>query len=252
MTGVACRGLRKDYRTPFATVHALREVTVDVDAGALCAIVGPSGSGKSTLLGLLGGLDTPTAGEVIVDGVALHRLSAAQRAAFRAARVGFVFQANNLVQVLTAAENVELPLTLLTLSARERSVRVDAVLDELGLRDAARRRPNELSGGQQQRVGVARALVTKPALMLADEPTAHLDSATGAGVMTLLRTVGGRHGTTVIVATHDPEIEAQADQRVMLRDGGVVAPVAGGKGNVRCRSFVASRSATSFAIAAER
>lgn len=219
MSSIVVRDLCKQYPTPRGMVVALGGVSFSLAAGALCAIVGPSGSGKSTLLAMMGGLDVPSSGAVCVGSFAVHRMSSAQRARFRAARVGFVFQSNNLVPVLTAAENVALPLTLRRLSARDRSLRVDALLDDLGLRDVAHHRPGELSGGQQQRVGLARALVTAPALVLADEPTAHLDSRTGREVMDVLRRMNRVRGTTFVFSTHDPAMDAIADERLALRDG---------------------------------
>ena len=219
MTFISVCEVHKSYSTVAEPVHALRGVSLHLAEGALCAVVGPSGSGKSTLLAILGGLDVPTAGEVYVDCFPLHRMTATARARFRAARVGFVFQANNLIPVLTAAENVALPLALERYSTRERARRVDAVLDDLGVRDVARQRPGELSGGQQQRVGIARALVTDPTLVLADEPTAHLDSATGADVMRVLQDANHTRGTTFVFSTHDPQVEAVAYDRIALRDG---------------------------------
>jgi putative ABC transport system ATP-binding protein len=249
---ISVRNIHKDYRTPSGTVHALRDVSFDLDRGALCAVVGPSGSGKSTLLSIIGGLDCPTSGEVFVGGVALHHLSSARRAKFRASRLGFVFQSNNLISVLTAAENVGLPLTLQGLSTRERSMRVATLLDELGLREVARQRPGELSGGQQQRVGIARALVTEPTLVLADEPTAHLDSETGAEVMSLLRSINSRRHTTFLFSTHDVDVESLADEHITLRDGAIVPPQRDQKVNGPCRPYSASRSETSFVIHAVR
>ncbi len=225
MGQVAVRHLRKDYRTRGGTIRALGGVSFALPEGALCTIVGPSGSGKTTLLALLGGLDTPTSGEIYVGSYALHELSSTQRTRFRASRIGFVFQANNLIPVLTAAENVMLPLTTSRLSARERSLRVNAILEELGLRDVACHRPGELSGGQQQRVGIARALVSAPALVLADEPTAHLDSRTGHEVMNVLRSTNRARGTTFLFSTHDAAIESVADERILLRDGVMVSGV---------------------------
>src|SRR6266481_4899667 len=183
MSAIVALDLRKQFTVAGRTIHAVRGVSFALAPGALCAIVGPSGSGKSTLLALLGGLDVPTWGEVWIGAVNVGRMSAARRTRFRAANVGFVFQAHNLVPVLTAAENVALPLALLPLSARERARRVGALLDDLGLHELAHHRPGELSGGQQQRVGLARALVTAPAIVLADEPTAHLDSRTARDVV---------------------------------------------------------------------
>jgi putative ABC transport system ATP-binding protein len=223
MTTIVARDVHKRYRTPRGTVAALAGVSCEFAPGRLYAVVGPSGSGKSTLLALLGGLDVPTSGEIRIGAFALQCMSPAQRAAFRAAHVGFVFQSGNLVPVLTAAENVALPLARLSLSRRERRLRVDAVLDELGVREVAHHRPGELSGGQEQRVGIARALVTRPSLVLADEPTAHLDSRTARDVMAVVWTTNRARGTTFVFSTHDPVIDATADARIVLRDGAVEA-----------------------------
>ncbi len=221
MPAIVAVDVRKQFAVARRTVHALRDVSFALVPGTLCAIVGPSGSGKSTLLALLGGLDVPTAGEVWVGAANVGRMSAARRTRFRAAHVGFVFQSHNLVPVLTTAENVALPLTLLPISAHERARRVDAVLDDLGLRDLAHHRPAELSGGQQQRVGLARALVTSPAVVLADEPTAHLDSHTARDVIEVIRATNRRRATTVVLATHDPAVHARADEQIALCDGAV-------------------------------
>jgi len=219
MSAILAVELRKQFAVAGRTIHAVCGVSFTLASGALCAIVGPSGSGKSTLLALLGGLDVPTSGDVWVGTVNISRLSAARRARYRAAHVGFVFQSHNLVPVLTAAENVALPLTLLPLSAHERVRRVDAVLEELGLRDLSHHLPGELSGGQQQRVGLARALVTAPAVVLADEPTAHLDSRTARDVIDVMRSMNRRRATTIVLATHDPAVDALADEQIALCDG---------------------------------
>jgi putative ABC transport system ATP-binding protein len=241
---IAVRNVHKSYGAPAGLVRVLRGVSLTVEQRALCAIVGPSGSGKSTFLAIVGGLDAPSAGEVYVGGHALHRMSPGERARFRAAHIGFVFQSNNLIPVLTAAENVALPLSLRRLTARERSLRVERLLDEVGLRKEAGRRPAELSGGQQQRVGIARALVTGPALVLADEPTAHLDSQTGLEVMALLRTINATRGTAFVFSTHDPAIESIADARIVLRDGIVVPAVRTTEMNGPCRPASTSACAT--------
>jgi len=249
---ISVRNVHKSYTTPAGIVRALRGVALAVQQGTICAVVGPSGSGKSTLLAIIGGLDCASAGEVHVRGQALHRMAPAERARFRAAHVGFVFQANNLIPVLTVAENVALPLTLRPLSARDRELRVARLLDEVGLRDVARRRPGELSGGQQQRVGIARALVTDPALVLADEPTAHLDSATGLAVMGVVRSINASRGTTFVFSTHDAAVESIADARVTLRDGAVVPPARAPEMNGPCRPYSTSAFATSSGIHAAR
>jgi putative ABC transport system ATP-binding protein len=226
MSAVSVVELQKRYPSRAGWVEALRDVSFHLPTGTLGCVVGPSGSGKSTLLGLVGGLDTPTAGTISVGPFGLHRMTAAERSRFRTARVGFIFQSNNLIPVLTAAENVDLPLALGTLTKGERERRVAALIDELGLGQVADRRPAELSGGQQQRVGIARALVTQPMLILADEPTAHLDARTGRDVVEMLRAASRKHATTFLVATHDADVEARADLRVALREGSCVAVAA--------------------------
>ncbi|HEY2388484.1 MAG TPA: ABC transporter ATP-binding protein [Candidatus Binatia bacterium] len=226
MSAVGVAALHKRYPSKAGWVEALHDVSFSLPAGTLGCVVGPSGSGKSTLLGLVGGLDTPTAGAITVGTFGLHRMTAAERGRFRTARVGFIFQSNNLIPVLTASENVALPLSLGTLTKGERARRVAVLIDELGLGLLADRRPGELSGGQQQRVGIARALVTQPMLVLADEPTAHLDAQTGRDVMDVLRAASRKHATTFLVATHDADVEARADVRVTLRDGSCVAAAA--------------------------
>jgi putative ABC transport system ATP-binding protein len=216
---VEVRRVSKEYASAAGPVRALTSVSLTVASGTICAIVGPSGSGKSTLLGLMGGLDRPTGGDVWVCGADLGRMAPRPRAGFRLTHIGLIFQANNLIPVLTAAENIGLPLSLSRLSLRERRWRVDEFIDELGLRGVAGRRPAELSGGQQQRVGIARALVMNPELVLADEPTAHLDVDTAFEVMNLLQSMNAQRGTTLVFSTHDPAIEAIAANRFVLRDG---------------------------------
>ena len=247
---VAAARITKTYGDGARAVHALRAVSLTVRDGAMCAVVGPSGSGKSTLLALLGGLDVPSSGVLHVAGHALHRMTAAQRTRFRAAHVGFVFQAPNLIPVLSAAENVALPLTLRALTAGERARRVARLLDDVGLRAVAGRRPAELSGGQQQRVALARALAADPAVVLADEPTAHLDSITARAIMQLLRTLNRARRTAIVLATHDPLIETMADLSVSLRDGAVVAADATRGTDGPCRPCSISVCGTSSAIPA--
>ncbi|TCJ28276.1 ABC transporter ATP-binding protein [Nocardioides jejuensis] len=204
-----------------AEVHALRGVTVTASQGELVAVMGPSGSGKSTLLNLAGGLDTPSTGDVVVDGTSLVRLSQSRRAALRRTSVGYVFQSFNLIPALTAAENVALPLEL---DGWKRGRARDAALvalDEVGLTSAADRYPDDMSGGQQQRVAIARAIVGQRRLILADEPTGALDTATGEEVLKLLRARVDA-GAAGLLVTHDPRHAAWADRVVFLRDGLVV------------------------------
>lgn len=214
--------VRKTYRTDHLEVPAVRGVSLEIEAGAFLSIAGPSGSGKTTLLNLLGALDTPTGGTIEVGGRATTGLSARDLADFRNAHLGFVFQTFNLIPVLTARENVELPLQLQGLRERaDRRDRVERILTEVGLGDLMDRRPTELSGGQQQRIAIARALVKGPALVLADEPTANLDSVTAGEIMALMKAMNQRLGTTFVFSTHDPLVMAHATRLVRLRDGRV-------------------------------
>jgi putative ABC transport system ATP-binding protein len=215
---VAVKDVSKTYRLGKVTVTALAGVSLVVKAGEFLAVAGPSGSGKTTLLNLIGCLDTPTSGEVAIDGQAINGLSPGRRADLRARKLGFVFQTFNLIPVLTAWENVEYPL-LLQRGRGDVAARVRAALEHVGLADRARHRPPELSGGQQQRVAIARALVTEPALVLADEPTANLDSRTGHEIVELMRRLNRERGTTFVFSTHDPRIVNAADRVLEICDG---------------------------------
>ncbi|HUL57725.1 MAG TPA: ABC transporter ATP-binding protein [Anaeromyxobacteraceae bacterium] len=224
MAIVSVRNVSKDYLLGKTVVPALRELTLEVQGGEFLSIAGPSGSGKTTLLNLIGCVDTPTAGSVEVDGQDTSRLSERKLTDLRLHRIGFIFQSFNLVAVLTVAQNVEFPLLLQGgLSSRERGRRVGALLEAVGIEAYARHRPSELSGGQRQRVAVARALVTRPALILADEPTANLDSKTGESVIDLMKEMNRRDGTTFIFSTHDPRVMAHASALVRIEDGRIVA-----------------------------
>ncbi len=203
--------------------HALRGVSVSVEKGEFMALAGPSGSGKTTLLNLIGGLDAATSGEVRIDGRALSGLSRTELADLRRDRVGFVFQSYNLVPVLTAAENAGYVLQLKGIKSSERRAKVKAVFDRMGLSAYLDARPLKMSGGQQQRVAVARAIVSEPAVVLADEPTANLDQATGAALMDLMRELNREQGITFIFSTHDPMVLDRADRVVRLVDGQIVA-----------------------------
>jgi len=214
------------FKTGKLEVHALRGLTLDVVEGDFLALVGPSGSGKTTLLNLVGALDRPTSGGLVVLGRDLTAMSKAERAKLRLGSLGFVFQAYNLVPVLTAAENVEFVLELQGVGAKARRARALEVLDELGLGDLADRRPNELSGGQQQRVAVARAVAARPKLVLADEPTANLDSENAEQLMAMMRRLHESHGVTFVFSTHDPRVVAHATRVVTLVDGRVASDVA--------------------------
>lgn len=213
----------KTFKTGKLKVQALRGLSVEVRESDFLALVGPSGSGKTTLLNLIGALDSPTSGELEVLGQKLSTLGKGARAKLRLGSLGFVFQAYNLVPVLTAAENVEFVLELQGVSARERRERALAVLSDLGLAELASRRPSEMSGGQQQRVAVARAVASRPKLVLADEPTANLDSKSAEQLMDLMRRLHAEHGTTFVFSTHDPRIVAHATRVVTLEDGRIVS-----------------------------
>jgi ABC-type lipoprotein export system ATPase subunit len=215
--------LTKVYGTGAVQVHALRGVDLTVGAGEFVSVTGPSGGGKSTLLHLLAGLEAPTTGTVLVNGTDLGRLDEDGRTAFRGRYIGVVFQAFNLLDILSAEENVALPLTLAGVSTTSAHLRARAALGRVGLVGRARHRPAELSGGEQQRVAVARALVADPPLVLADEPTGNLDTASGRAVFELLRELAGGPRTVVMV-THDPALARRADRVVRLADGLVAEP----------------------------
>ncbi|MER7780204.1 ABC transporter ATP-binding protein [Streptomyces sp. NPDC096191] len=221
-TMVRVEDVRKSYAQGPAVVHALRDVSFEVPRGELVALKGRSGSGKTTLLNIVGGLDVPDAGRVEVDGRDLADLDEDGLLALRRDRVGFVFQSFGLIPILTAAENVGVPMRLRRAAAREREERVALLLALVGLADHTAQRPGELSGGQQQRVAIARALANNPALLIADEPTGQLDAETGHAVMELLRAVVRSEGVTVLVATHDATLLDLADRVLELRDGEIV------------------------------
>lgn len=214
--------LHKVYRDGKVETHALKGVDLKLEEGEFMALAGPSGSGKTTLLNLLGGLDDPTEGFVQIGGTRLDRLPPGRLADFRLRNLGFIFQTYNLIEVLTALENVEFPLFLQGVPKSERRERAEAILEQVGLEDLMHRRPTELSGGQQQRVAVARALVTRPKLVLADEPTANLDTETGLQLIALMRELNERDGVTFLFSTHDPKVIEAARRVVHLRDGRVV------------------------------
>ena len=216
-------GLGRRYGSGQIAVEALAGVDVEVRAGRLTVVRGPSGSGKTTLLNLLGGLDRPTSGRVLLGDDVLSELSEAELAASRRDRIGYVFQNFGLIPVLSAAENVEVPLRLRRMERGQRDERVAEVLELVGLTRHAGQRPGELSGGQQQRVGVARALVARPEVLIADEPTGQLDSETAERIMDLILEVTRIRGTATVVATHDPLLISRADEVLELRDGRVVA-----------------------------
>jgi len=216
---VECKGISKTYQQGKVTVNALTDVDLEVGTGGFMALAGPSGSGKTTLLNLIGGLDKPDSGTIQVDGQVYANLNGSQMADLRLHRIGFIFQAYNLIPVLSAIENVEYVMLLQGISADERTQRAREILDTVGLADKYDRRPAELSGGQQQRVAVARAIVSKPAIVLADEPTANLDSKTGENLLQLMRQMNRERAVTFIFSTHDSMVMEYARRIVLIRDG---------------------------------
>jgi putative ABC transport system ATP-binding protein len=220
---VSMTRVSKAYRQGATEVPALREMSLEVRRGEFTAISGPSGSGKTTALNLIGALDKPTSGTVLVDGHSLGTLSKTRLSHLRRDRIGFVFQAYNLVPVLTAYENAEMVMALQGVDFAERRARVMKVLDAVGLSGLEDRRPTQLSGGQQQRVAIARAIASEPAIVLADEPTANVDSETAEKLLDLMSVLNRDHGTTFLFSTHDPRVMARARRLVKMVDGRVVA-----------------------------
>jgi putative ABC transport system ATP-binding protein len=213
------RGVAKEYKRGNETVPVLEKLDLDLPRGDFVALMGPSGSGKTTLLNLLGGLDRPTVGSVEVDGLAIDRMSDSALAAWRGTHVGFVFQMYNLLPVLTAERNVELPLLLTRLGRAQRLKHVHTALSLVGLGDRMKHKPRELSGGQEQRVGIARAIVTDPTLLLCDEPTGDLDRKAGDEILDLLQALNKQHGKTIVMVTHDPRAAARANRTLHLEKG---------------------------------
>ncbi len=216
---VTVKNIRKTYPQGDVKVHALDDVSLDIDRGEFVAIAGPSGSGKTTLLNIVGGLDTPDAGTVIVDGNDYRHMSRSKMARLRLNRIGFIFQAYNLIPVLSALENVEFVMLLQGIPADQRRRRAAAILDEVGLSGKYDRRPAELSGGQQQRVAVARAIVSGPSIVLADEPTANLDSESGRALISMMREMNAHRQVTFIFSTHDEMVMEFARRLIHIRDG---------------------------------
>jgi putative ABC transport system ATP-binding protein len=223
---VTMRGVEKVFRRGAEDVHVLHNLDLHIDRGEFLALMGPSGSGKSTLLNLLAGLDRPTRGSVVVDGQQIDQLGKRALAKWRARHVGFVFQFYNLLPVLTAEKNIELPLLLTSLSRAQRRQHVANVLKIVNLEHRATHTPRTLSGGEQQRVGIARALVTDPTLILADEPTGDLDRKTGDGILDLLQALNRQHGKTIVMVTHDPHAAERASRKLLLLDGQVTSEMA--------------------------
>jgi len=224
---IVTRDLGKTYRTSAVTVDAVRGIDMTVEPGEFTAIVGPSGSGKTTFLNLVSGLDTPSTGEVWLNGQSLSGMTGTALSDFRRDHIGFIFQAYNLIPVLTVRENVEYIMLLQNVAPAKRRARVDAMLAQVGLAGLAERRPPELSGGQQQRVAIARAMVSRPALILADEPTANLDSETGAGLLEMMRRLNRETGMTFLFSTHDAMVMKRARRVVTFKDGRIAADTSG-------------------------
>jgi putative ABC transport system ATP-binding protein len=222
MSIVECENVRKVYRQGQVEVQALATINLSVEQGEFVALAGPSGSGKTTLLNLIGGLDATTAGTIRVDGQTLGGMNQTELAEMRLHKVGFIFQSYNLIPVLSAQENVEFVMLLRGVPVRERIEMARLMLKEVGLEGMCDRRPSQLSGGQQQRVAVARAIVSNPSIVLADEPTANLDSATGSSLLDIMKELNASKGITFIFSTHDSMVMDYARRLVMLRDGRVV------------------------------
>jgi putative ABC transport system ATP-binding protein len=219
MSIVECTDIKKAYHQGRVEVPALNGVSLSIEKGGFVAIAGPSGSGKTTMLNIIGGLDLPDSGRAVVDGNALEEMSRSDLANLRLQKIGFVFQAYNLIPVLSAFENVEFVMLLQGVPAAERRERAKDILDEVGLEGTYDRRPAELSGGQQQRVAVARAIVSDPSIVLADEPTANLDSKNGKGLLEMMKEMNEKKKVTFIFSTHDPMVMEYARRLIYLRDG---------------------------------
>jgi putative ABC transport system ATP-binding protein len=223
MPVVELKGVKKEYMLGSTKVEALRGVDLEIDKGEFLAVAGPSGSGKSTMLNMFGCIDVPTSGTVLIDGADVARLSDKELTRYRREKVGFIFQSFNLVPVLDVYENIEFPLLLKkSLSKKEREKIVMRFVEEVGLADRLRNKPSELSGGQRQRVAIARALVSNPLIILADEPTANLDSETGTKIIELMRQINELEKTTFIFSTHDAHIMREARRLVKILDGRIV------------------------------
>ena len=222
MSIVECRDINKTYQQGKIEVHALKSVSLSIDRGGFVALAGPSGSGKTTLLNIIGGLDQPDSGSVSVDGNTFEKMTQSQLAILRLHKVGFVFQSYNLIPVLSAVENVEFVMLLQGVRAAQRRERAKAILDDVGLEGKYDRRPAELSGGQQQRVAVARAIVSNPSIVLADEPTANLDSKTGNGLLEMMEKMNEEKKVTFVFSTHDNMVMDYARRLVLIRDGYIV------------------------------
>jgi putative ABC transport system ATP-binding protein len=224
MALVEIRDLTKRFRKGDEVISPLEDVDLDIEDGDFVSLMGPSGSGKSTLLNLISGIDRPDEGTVVVDGIEVTRLSRSRLADWRAANLGYIFQTHNLVPVLTAYENVELPVLLLPLSRAERRRRVEVALEAVGLSDRANHFPRQLSGGQEQRVGIARAIVAHPKVVVADEPTGSLDNKTSEQIQVLLQRLNHELNITLVMVTHDNDVAAIASRQLVLDNGRIVEP----------------------------
>jgi putative ABC transport system ATP-binding protein len=225
MTAVRCIDLCRTYRQGDEDIKALDHVSIEIEQGGFVCLSAPSGGGKTTLLNAIGGLDKPDSGEIYIAGQRIDNLSKGELAELRLRQIGFVFQAFNLIPVLTARENVEFVMQVQGVAASERQKRAVEILEEVGLAGLDDRRPSDMSGGQQQRVAVARAIVSRPALVLADEPTANLDSKTSDGLMELFRELNDHHNTTFVIATHDKRVMSYAKRLVRMLDGQIVEDI---------------------------
>ena len=225
MTLIECKNLTKHYKRGSEQITPLKNLNLTIDRGSFVALMGPSGSGKTTLLNLLAGIDRPSEGELIIDGAPIHTLGRNNLAQWRADHIGYIFQLYNLIPVLTAYENVELPLLLHSLSRKERHRRVAQALDVVGISDRYKHYPRQLSGGQEQRVAIARAIVTEPTILLADEPTGDLDRETGTAIMDLLQKLKTEQGQTIVMVTHDPLTTKWANTILHLEKGQLIEQV---------------------------
>ncbi len=219
MSTIKTIDLEKIYQDNGIPVHALRGVSIEVEKGEFTVIAGPSGSGKTTLLNMIGALDTPTSGKVFLDNEDISELNRNELGELRLKKIGFVFQAYNLIPVLSALENIEFTMMLAGVPEKERHERAFAAMEKLHISELAKKRPNEMSGGQQQRVAVARAVVNNPSIVLADEPTANLDSETGADLLDMMETMNREHNITFIFSSHDPQVIKRARRLLILKDG---------------------------------
>jgi putative ABC transport system ATP-binding protein len=216
------RRLTKQFQKGDEVITPLQDVNLEIERGDFVSLMGASGSGKSTLLNAIAGIDRPTAGEIVVNGTDITKLSRGRLADWRAANIGYIFQLHNLIPVLTAYENIELPLLLLPMSAAERQKRVEIALDAVSLRDRANHYPRQLSGGQEQRVGIARAIVANPAMIVGDEPTGDLDAETTEQILDLIQRLNAELGMTLLLVTHDPKVSALAPRQIRLEKGKLI------------------------------